>query len=76
MKGETQVVAPVQPVPPHCAYCAAPVETVVDVGATDVAELVFETDVEVALAVVFTEVVEEPPELEPEQLKTEGPGIV
>lgn len=44
---------------------------------TDVADVVFVVDAEVVL-VVFTDVADvvEPPELDPEQEKTSGPGIV
>ena len=33
--GATQVVGPVKPIPPHCAYCAAPVPVPVPVPVPD-----------------------------------------
>jgi len=43
----TQNVGPVQPMPPHCAYCAAPVPVLVETALEDV--VVALVDVVVAL---------------------------
>ena len=75
VKGDTQAVAPVHPVPPHCAYCAASALEV-ELDTTELEVFVELATVDVDCTVVADAVDVGPDEPESEQLKTEGPGMV
>ena len=79
LNGETHVVGPVNPVPPHCAYCAAPPVTGGTVaGALDVAggRVGVDGGFDVAGGAVGVEGGFDAGGLALPQEKTCGPGIV